>query len=125
MITPNEVEDVLHYFYNNHDNRSGVISKKLNITVSKVNKIIEVHLSRKRNYMPSVTPKKITSSVHNRKPLKAYNEDGELLGEFTSFKVAGRELKVNPGCISKYFSGLYSGMFVNHKGGRKIRYELV
>ena len=126
MITPQEVDDVLNYFYSNHDNRSGVIAKKLNISVSKVNKIIEVHLSHKRNYMPSKKVEPPKRRVNNMKPIRAYDVDDNLLGEFQSFKICGRELGVNPGCISKYFTAAQgSGMYVNHKGSRKIRYELV
>ncbi len=125
MKTENEVEDVLFYFYNNNDNRSAVIAKKLNINLSKVSQIIELDLSKKRNYMPSLKVER-KGSIKNRKPIRAYNDDDKLLGEFPSLLDCAKKLGVNPGCISKYLSGLGGdGLFITHKGQRKIRYELL
>ena len=50
MITPQQVDSVLKHFYNNDDNRSSVIAKKLNIQLHNVNYIIDLHLSRKKNF---------------------------------------------------------------------------
>ena len=122
MITPQEVEDVLNYFYNNNDNRSGVIAKKLNISVSKVNKIIEVHLSHKRNYMPSkkVEPPK-RGNYKNMKPLKVYEND-ILIGEFASHKLAGDRLGVPHGTISKGIRHLKECIQTHISTGKTYKY---
>ena len=123
-ITPEEGEAVLNYFYNNNDNRSGVISKVLKLPLRKVNYILDLHISRKKNYNGEPL-NKVKHVIPNRKSIAAYDEQDNLLGEFTSIISCGKELGVNPGCISKYFAGSGKGMYINHKGSRKMRYELV
>jgi ABC-type transporter lipoprotein component MlaA len=48
-ITPKMADKVLTYFYNNEDNRSSVIAKKLKVKEHFVNYILDIHLSYKKN----------------------------------------------------------------------------
>jgi len=123
MITPNEVEDVLHYFYNNHDNRSGVIAKNLNIKLRSVNYIIDLHLSKKRNYM-GVKPNYNKFEKHIGKKVVVYDENNNLIGNYKTLIDCANKLGVNEGCISKFIRGYHSGGHVNHNNGNKYTYIL-
>jgi len=130
MITPNEVEDVLHYFYNNHDNRSSVIAKNLNLKLRSVNYIIDLHLSKKRNYMG--TPINRSKTRHNnRKRVIVHDHEDKFIGEYESIIECAKELGVNEGCISKFINGVrgvygvYGGGYTSHYNGKKYSYSLV
>jgi len=130
MITPNEVEDVLHYFYNNHDNRSSVISKNLNIKLRSVNYIIDLHLSRKKNYNGKPINNNKTRHKNSKKVI-VYDHDNNFIGEYDSIRKCANKLGVNEGCISKFINGV-SGVYgseggssyMSHDNGKKYSYSI-
>ena len=124
MITPNEVEDVLYYFYNNHDNRSSIIAKNLGVKLRSVNYIIDLHLSRKKNYM-GVKPNYNQFKKEKGKKVAVYDDDNNFIGEYESLRQCANELNVNEGCISKFIRGYHSNGYVNHNNGKKYSYSIV
>ena len=113
MITPQQVDSVLKYFYNNDDNRSSVIAKKLNVKLHFVNYIIDLHLSKKRNYMGNPVVHGSKEFHGNCKKIIAYNENNEIVATFPSIKKCAKELNVTPHTIKNSLNGFY---FKTHKG---------
>ena len=124
MITPEQVDDVLNYFYNNNDNRSSVISKVLNIKLWKVDYIIDFHLSLKENYISE--PLKVQKTIHkNSKSIIVTDDDNNFIGEFISIKECSKQLNVNHCSISNFLRGFNSGKFIKHHNGKTYNYSIV
>ena len=98
-ITSSKVENVLNYFYNNNDNRTSVIAKNLNVPLSHVNYILDIHLKYKKNaYISEIIYE--GGNVPKMK-LKVY-EDKLLIGEFKSYYDAEKKLKIPMSSIARY-----------------------
>ena len=83
-------EEIIEYFNTHHDNRSTVIAKYFNYTVTYVNKVLDAYLSAKRNYI-SEKPK-----VERRKINKYKSEslDTGVIEFFTSLTAIAKARKV-------------------------------
>ena len=113
MITPTQVDSVLNYFYNNNDNRSSSIAKALNIKLHFVNYIIDLHLSKKSNYMGNPIIHGSKEHHGNCKKIIAYDANDDIIATFASIKKCSKELNVTPHTIKNNLNGVY---FKTHKG---------
>ena len=85
-------EQILEYFYNNHDNRSSVIAKHFNLNTHYVSNIIDEDLSKKANYMGDI---KIKRKVPYRSTTQVeVFEDGVFIGRYNNFSECERELNL-------------------------------
>ena len=107
MITPQEVDNVLNYFYKNNDNRSTVIAKHFKITLRSVDYIIDLHLSRKKNYNGIFNKTKLVNHG-NCKSVIAYNSDGDIAGTYKSIKECVNESGVSRHTIKRNLSCFYA-----------------
>ena len=113
MITPEQTDKVLNYFYNNNDNRSSVIAKALNIKLHFVNYIIDLDLSKKSNYMGNPVVHGSKEFHGNCKKIIVYDENNEIVDTFSSIRKCAKELNVTPHTIKNNLSGFY---LKTHKG---------
>ena len=102
-IDENDYNNVIEYFNNNHDNRTSIIAKKLKLKKVYVSYIIDLFLSKKRNYMgANIRQSKPKNEYHlNSIPLEIY-EDEKFIGKFNSIKDAAEFIGLkNSSWISK------------------------
>lgn len=98
-----DYENVVNYFNNNHDNRTSKIAKHFNLKKEYVNYILDLFLSKKRNYMGGKINylSGINKENYNSIKLKVYNNN-VLIGEFDNIKTAAVELGLKyPSSISR------------------------
>ena len=108
MITPEQVDNVLNYFYNNNDNRSTIIAKELNIKLHSVDYIIDLHLSKKRNYMGNPVIHKAKINHGNCKEIIAYDAKGNFIDSYNSIRECSESLHISKFTISKYLQARHS-----------------
>jgi len=107
-----DYEKIVFYFNNSNDNTTSVIAKKLNLNVFYVSYIIDVYLSKKRNYMGTVP---VLVSRGNRKHRKVivYDKNNDVLDIYNSVNVCARELGISRNTVSR---SLNKPGVKNHKG---------
>lgn len=100
-------EEILKYFYTNHNNSTSVIAKKFNIPHHTVSDLIEYDLSKKANYyIDEVNPKinykpnKIEKNV-----VRVLDEFDNFYGDYKSFAEASRYLGLHNTTIAYQLNG--------------------
>jgi hypothetical protein len=126
-ITPKLVEKVLHYFYNNHDNRSSVIAKHLRIKTYTVDYILDVHLSYKKNaYIDSKSKHNRINKIDlrgNKTKVLVYDAiTNEFIGKFKSLTSAENTLSLSRSSISRNLRGKNNCIIHHYKINKKYKY---
>ena len=126
VIKPADYKKVVDYFDNHHDNGTPTIAKKLKLPYDYVSYILDVFISKKRNYNGEIPRINAIKNPHkNNKPIRVYDLDDKLVGEYKSITECSSELGVQQGVISCYLRGFGNGTVARHWSGKKYRYELV
>ena len=118
-----DYELVISYFLNNNDNTTTAICKEFGFNERYVNYIIDVYLSKKKNYMGAGVEISKKDKINNAKPIRAYNKNG-LIGIYESKKECGLILGVSWGSIEKHINGR-GGDYITHINGMVNRYEYI
>ena len=87
-------EQILQYFYNNHDNQSTVIAKHFGLKSHFVDKIIESDLSKKANYYKDTFDYE-KESIRENKKIMILDEDKNVLGIFESYSAGAKFARIH------------------------------
>jgi len=107
-------QEIINYFNTHHDNRSPVIAKHFNYTVTYVDKVLDAYLSTKRNYIgekPRVERRKINK-------YKSESLDTGVIEFFTSLTAIAKERKVAPQTLAWHLNDKKT-VKVTHKLNKK------
>ena len=100
-------EEIIEYFNTHHDNRSPVIAKFFNYTVTYVDKVLDAYLSKKRNYngaeIMTKKEKKEKLKKEKRYKLAVHDDEENLIGKYTSIRQAASALNIRLDVVSKRF----------------------
>jgi hypothetical protein len=126
-ITPKMVDKVINYFYNNHDNRSSVISKDLRIKTYTVDYILDVHLSYKKNaYIDSKSKHNRVNKIDlrgNKTKVLVYDAiTNEFIGKFKSLTSAENTLELSRCSISRSLRNKKTCIIHHYKINKRYKY---
>jgi len=118
-------QEIINYFNTHHDNRSPVIAKHFNFTVTYVDKVLDAYLSTKRNYngaeIKTKKAKKEKLKKEKRYKLAVHDDKDNLIGKYTSITQAASALKIRLDVVSKRFRNniMIKKVRINHYSIKK------
>ena len=122
-IKPVDYENVIDFFNSNHNNANSIIAKRFGLKTQYVNFILDVYLSRKKNYYGKVVNYHTSeSTANNMKAIKVYTDKGKLIGRFKSIKDCAIALGINWETISKKLN-YGKGNKIEHRNGETYKYK--
>jgi len=107
-----DYDNIVFYFNNSSNNTTTAIAKIFDLNVHYVSYVIDVYLSKKRNYMGTVP---VLVSRGNRKHRKVivYDKNNNIVDIYNSVNVCSRDLGISRNTVSK---NLNNPTMKNHKG---------
>lgn len=111
-VIEEDFNNVVDYFNKNHNNIDSAIAKKLNLKEGYVSYLLDVYLSKKRNYMGAI-PIIVTGMHRGRKKVIVYDSKGDILDVYDSVTECSIILKISKATVSKH---LNNPNIKNHKG---------
>lgn len=114
-------EQILQYFYNNHDNQSSVIAKKFNLTLRFVDRIIDADLSQKQNaYKEPFVYVKQRKFIADK--VLVLDENDEVLGRFKTYSACAKEMGIYPSHLTYIFESGDKRTIYHKKQNRTLTY---
>ena len=118
--------DVVAYFNSNHDNRTNVIAKHFGLKNSYTSWLIDVYLSKKKNYMGYVVDFTTTEKIHkNCKRVKSECLDTGEIEEFKSITELAKVRGVSIAYLSNKINCIGSCEIKHHSDKKTYIYKLI
>ena len=112
-----DYKNIVYYFNNNHENGAKEIAKYFKLNIYYVDYIIDVYLSKKRNYM-GVVPVMVNSGSKKHKKVIVYNKNNDILDTYNSISECARDIGICRDTVSRSLSN------PNHRNNKGYRFEL-